>query len=137
MSINFYFEDIETFQLGLPKSRTWIINTIKSEGKIAGEISFIFCSDDYLLEINRQYLNHDYYTDIITFDYVENEIISGDIFISIDRVKENASEFKLSFQNELNRIMIHGVLHLIGYKDKEEDEKVLMTTKEDYYLRNY
>ena len=137
VSINFYFEDIEEFQLDLPKSINWINNTIKKEDKITGEISFILCSDDYLLDINRQYLDHNYYTDIITFDYVENGIISGDIFISVDRVKENASEYEVSFQNELNRIVIHGVLHLLGYKDKEADQKKQMTSKEDYYLRDY
>jgi len=134
VSINFYFEDIEEFQLDLPKSKKWIKDTISKEGSQTGDISFIFCSDDYLLEINKQYLNHDYYTDIITFDYVEDDVISGDIFISIDRVKENAAAFQVSFLNELNRILIHGVLHLLGYKDKSDEEKKLMTSKEDYYL---
>lgn len=137
MSINFYFEDIEEFQLDLPKSENWIKNTIINEGQTLGEISFIFCSDDYLLDINRQYLDHDYYTDIITFDYVERGIISGDIFISVDRVRENANAYKVTFENELNRILIHGVLHLLGYQDKEPEEKELMTAKEDYYLSDY
>ncbi|WP_321286616.1 rRNA maturation RNase YbeY [uncultured Sunxiuqinia sp.] len=137
MSINFYFEDVEEFQLNLPKSEDWIRNTILNEGKQSGEISFIFCSDDYLLDINRQYLDHDYYTDIITFDYVEGNLISGDIFISIDRVKENADVFKVSFENELNRIIIHGVLHLLGYKDKDSTQKEVMTGKEDYYLQKF
>ncbi|WP_082326582.1 rRNA maturation RNase YbeY, partial [Sunxiuqinia dokdonensis] len=123
MSINFYFEEIEEFQLDLPKSKKWIKNTIKKEGREPGEITFIFCSDDYLLEINKQYLDHDYYTDIITFDYVEGKEISGDIFISVDRVKENAATFGVDFQNELNRVLVHGVLHLLGYKDKSADEK--------------
>ncbi|WP_339736805.1 rRNA maturation RNase YbeY [uncultured Sunxiuqinia sp.] len=137
MSINFYFEEIEEFQLDLPKSKKWIKNTISKEGSQPGDITFIFCSDDYLLEINRQYLDHDYYTDIITFDYVEGDLISGDIFISVDRVRENAATFGVSFLNELNRIVIHGVLHLLGYKDKEPEEKELMTTKEDTYLLDY
>lgn len=137
MSINFYFEDIEEFQLDLPKTKSWIKSTISKENQQTGEISFIFCTDDYLLEINKQYLDHDYYTDIITFDYVEDSIISGDIFISVDRVQENADQFKVSFSNELNRIIIHGVLHLLGYKDKEAPDKKLMTQKEDYYLRDY
>ena len=137
MSINFYFEDVEEFQLDLPKSEDWIKNTILNEGKQSGEISFVFCSDDYLLDINRQYLDHDYYTDIITFDYVEGNLISGDIFISIDRVKENADVFKVSFENELNRIIIHGVLHLLGYKDKDSKQKEVMTGKEDYYLQKF
>ncbi|MHA7110938.1 rRNA maturation RNase YbeY [Sunxiuqinia elliptica] len=137
MSINFYFEDIEEFQLDQPKTIEWIKNSIRKEGKNTSEISFIFCSDDYLLDINRQYLDHDYYTDIITFDYVEGDDVSGDVFISIDRVRENAETFQVSFQNELNRIIIHGVLHLLGYKDKEADEKKIMTGKEDYYLGDY
>jgi rRNA maturation RNase YbeY len=86
------------------------------------------------LEVNKQYLNHDYFTDIITFDYVENDIVSGDIFISCDRVKENAKEFDKTFENELSRIIIHGVLHLLGYKDKVKKDKLLMTQKEDFYL---
>lgn len=137
MSINFYFEEIEEFQLDLPKSKKWIKNTIKKEGREPGEITFIFCSDDYLLEINKQYLDHDYYTDIITFDYVEGKEISGDIFISVDRVKENAATFGVDFQNELNRVLVHGVLHLLGYKDKSADEKKLMTSKEDEYLQEF
>lgn len=134
MSINFYFEEIDEFSLDLPKTIHWIEQTIQKEKKKTGEISFIFCSDEYLLEINRSYLDHDYYTDIITFDYVENGEISGDIFISVDRVQDNAEKFQVSFDNELNRIMIHGVLHLCGYKDKAVNEKKLMTSKEDYYL---
>jgi len=137
VSINFYFEEIEEFQLDLPKSKKWIKNTIKKEGREPGEITFIFCSDDYLLEINKQYLDHDYYTDIITFDYVEGKEISGDIFISVDRVKENAATFGVDFQNELNRVLVHGVLHLLGYKDKSADEKKLMTSKEDEYLHEF
>ena len=137
MSINFYFEDVEELQFDLPKTTNWINKTISNEKKKTGEISFVFCGDDYLLDINRQYLDHDYYTDIITFDYVENGLISGDIFISIDRVKENAMKYDVSLLNELNRIMIHGVLHLVGYKDKAKEEKELMTSKEDYYLKEF
>ena len=133
MSLNYYFEEVKDFPISQNIDR-WIENTILSEKKKAGEISFIFCSDDYLLEINKEHLNHDYYTDVITFDYVVDDEISGDIFISIDRIKENAKEFTVSFTDELNRIMIHGVLHLLGYKDKEKDEKELMTKKEDEYL---
>jgi rRNA maturation RNase YbeY len=136
VSINFYFEDIKKFPLDLPKTKNWIKKSISTEEKKTGEISFIFCSDDYLLGINRQYLEHDYFTDIITFDYVEDDIISGDIFISIDRVKENATEFKASFQDELNRVIIHGVLHLIGYKDKGVADKNMMNKKEDFYLQH-
>jgi rRNA maturation RNase YbeY len=107
---------------------------IGEEKKKTGDISFIFCSDEYLLGINQQYLEHDYYTDIITFDDVSGELISGDIFISVDRVRENAEIYGQSFSDELHRIIIHGVLHLLGYKDKEPDQKEIMTGKEDYYL---
>lgn len=134
MSINYFAEDISIPKIRRKLTSGWIKNTIDSEGKITGDISFIFCSDDYLLEVNRKFLQHDYFTDIITFDYVENNLISGDIFISVDRVKENAAKFSKTFENELYRILIHGILHLLGYKDKEIRDKVLMTEKEDFYL---
>lgn len=134
MSINYCSEDVSVPKIKKRKISGWIKETIISEGKIPGEISFIFCSDNFLLEVNKQYLNHDYFTDIITFDYVENDVISGDIFISCDRVKENAKEFNVEFLNELSRIIIHGVLHLCGYKDKSKKDKFLMTQKEDFYL---
>lgn len=134
MSIHYCSEDVSSPKIAKRKITNWIKETILSEGKILGDISFIFCSDNYLLEVNRKFLNHDYFTDIITFDYVENDIISGDIFISCDRVAENALEFKAGFDNELLRIIIHGVLHLLGYKDKIRKDKKLMTQKEDFYL---
>lgn len=109
----------------------WISNVILSENKNIGEISYIFCDDEYLLEINKQYLNHDYYTDIISFDYTEADVISGDIFVSIDRVKENALDFAVSFDNELKRVIIHGVLHFCGFKDKSKEEEETMRFKEE------
>jgi len=135
MSIQYLSEDTAVPKFQKRKINNWIKQTIASEGKILGDISFIFCSDAYLLEVNKQYLNHDYFTDIITFDYVEGNLISGDIFISCDRVKENGMEFKTGFDNELRRIIIHGVLHLLGYKDKSKKDKLLMTVKEDLYLK--
>lgn len=135
MSIQYCSEDLSVPKFQKRKITRWIKETITSEGKTLGDISFIFCSDAYLLEVNKQYLNHDYFTDIITFDYVENGLISGDIFISCDRVKENAAEFNTGFENELYRIIIHGVLHLLGYKDKSKKDKLLMTDKEDLYLK--
>lgn len=135
MSIQYCSEDLAVPKFQKRKITRWIKETITSEGKTLGDISFIFCSDTYLLEVNKQYLNHDYFTDIITFDYVEGNLISGDIFISCDRVKENAAEFKTGFDNELFRIIIHGVLHLLGYKDKSKKDKLLMTEKEDMYLK--
>jgi len=134
MSIQYCSEDISVPKFQKRKISGWIKETIISEEKIPGDISFIFCSDNYLLEVNKQYLNHDYFTDIITFDYVENNVVSGDIFISCDRVKENAREFNAEFLYELSRIIIHGILHLCGYKDKSKKDKLLMTQKEDFYL---
>lgn len=114
--------------------RKWIFSTAEFEKKQLGEISFVYCSDNYLLEVNKKYLDHNYYTDIITFPYNEGNIISGDLLISIDRIKENALELGVIFENELHRVMIHGVLHLMGYNDKTPDQKAQMTEKEDYYL---
>ena len=116
------------------KTIDWIISTIHQEGKSVTEISYIFCSDAYLHQMNLEYLNHDTYTDIITFDYTENSVVSGDIFISVDRVKENAKKFNTTFKNELSRVIIHGVLHLVGYKDKSTEQKQVMRSKEDFYL---
>lgn len=135
MSIQYCSEDVSLPKIQKRRMTRWIKETIASEGKTIGDISFIFCSDAYLLEMNKQYLNHDYFTDIITFDYVEENVISGDIFISCDRVKENALEFNTGFENELSRIIIHGVLHLLGFKDKTKKDKLLMTQKEDFYLK--
>ena len=99
-----------------------------------GAISFIFCNDDYLLDVNRKYLNHDYYTDIITFDYREGDILSGDIFISLDTVRSNAKEFGSTFKDELHRVIVHGVLHLIGFNDKSEEESLVMRENENKCL---
>ena len=112
----------------------WIINSIINESKRVGELSFIFCTDEYLLEKNIQFLDHDTYTDIITFDYCEGDIISGDIFVSVERVTENANAFGVDFEDELDRVLIHGVLHLAGYQDKSKDEVNTMREKEDFYL---
>jgi rRNA maturation RNase YbeY len=109
-------------------------NVVKTELKELGDISIIFVSDQYLLEMNQKYLNHDYFTDIITFDYCEHNIISGDLFISIDRVKENAYSFNVDELTEIHRVMIHGVLHLCGYKDKTEEEEKNMRLLENKYL---
>ncbi len=112
------------------KYEDWIDSIIESEDKEAGEINYIFCDDEYLHEINMKYLEHDTLTDIISFDYCIGDLISGDIFISIDRVKENAQEFDVSIENELLRVMAHGVLHYCGYKDKSDEEANLMRLKE-------
>jgi rRNA maturation RNase YbeY len=132
--IEIFYEDIPSLSLQKKIIKKLVKSLIINEKYELGEISFIFCSDNYLLEVNKQYLNHDYYTDIITFDYVENNIISGDLFISVDRVKENADIFKTEFKTELFRVIFHGVLHLTGYNDKTEDERKIMREKENYYL---
>ena len=111
-----------------------LINLVCEEEKILGDISIIFVSDEYLLEMNQSYLSHDYYTDIITFDYCEGNLISGDLFISVDRVEENADTFNVAFLSELHRVMIHGVLHLCGYKDKSMEEEKQMRLLENKYL---
>lgn len=134
MSINFFKEDVSIGRFNQTVLKKWIDSAVKEEGFKTGEISFIFCSDQYLLEINKQYLDHHYFTDVITFDYVDGKDISGDIFISIDRIKENAVEYGVSFQQELERVVIHGVLHLIGYDDKDDVSQLVMTQKEDEYL---
>lgn len=112
----------------------WVEKTIQNEGCKLEEIAYIFCNDDYLLEKNITYLDHDTLTDIISFDYSVGKLISGDIFISIERVKENAINFKVDFIDELHRVIIHGILHFCGYKDKTKEEKETMRAKEDYYL---
>ena len=110
--------------------KDWLIKIIHSEAKETGDLNFIFTGDNYLLEVNQNYLNHDTYTDIITFDYSEHATLSGDIFISVERVKDNAETFKVEFAEELLRVMSHGILHLAGYGDKEENETALMRKKE-------
>lgn len=113
---------------------SWITSAIIEEGKELAEVSYVFCSDDYLLKINQDHLNHDTYTDIITFDYTENGIISSEIYISVDRVKENAKGLGVAMLDEMHRVIIHGVLHLCGYKDKSDKQAAEMRAKEDYYL---
>jgi probable rRNA maturation factor len=109
----------------------WIGDVVSSEGFQVGEINYIFCDDSYLNKINQEFLNHDTFTDIISFDYTLGKEVGGDIFISIERVLENAEKFNEVFENELHRVMIHGILHFMGYKDKTKKEKTLMRTKED------
>ena len=128
------YEDVDDLSLNETDLTNWISKICLSENHQLGDISLIFCSDEYLLDMNRTHLDHDYYTDIITFDYTDNQIVSGDLFISVDRVRENASDFNVSFQHELHRVIIHGVLHLCGYKDKSNDEEKLMRTKENNAL---
>ena len=133
--IHFFSEDISYTLKQKASLRAWIKSTIVDEGYKLSELNFIFCSDIYLLSINQTYLKHDTYTDIITFDNSENKkVIAGDIFISIDRIRENALNFKVKEEDELQRVMIHGTLHLLGHKDKGKAARALMTEKEDFYL---
>lgn len=115
----------------------WIENVLASEGKSLGELSYIFCDDEYLLEINQQYLDHDTLTDIISFDYTEGDMVSGDIFISVERVQDNANDLNTIFEEELKRVIIHGVLHYCGYKDKSASDEVLMRSKEDEKIKMF
>lgn len=133
--ITFRIEENLDFSFGNETEvRSWIKKVLKQEGKTLGNISYLFCTDDYLLNINRQFLKHDFYTDIITFDYSIKNRVEGEIFISADRVKENAKTFKQGFQKELMRTVIHGILHLCGYKDKTPGDNKRMRMKEDEAL---
>jgi len=135
-NIAFFSEDIDYKIKEKQKIREWVGATVKREGfRRVGEVNFILCSDAYLLKINKQYLNHDTYTDIVTFDSSEDEdVIAGDIFISVERTAENAKKFNISERDELHRVIIHGILHLCGYLDKRKKDKELMTAKENEYL---
>ena len=135
--IDFEFLDVEIPGFDSEFFISSLESLIGSENFDSGEITIVFCTDDYLLEMNKRYLNHNFYTDIITFDYSENGVISGDLFISIDRVNDNAGSFSVSVDNELKRVIYHGVLHLCGYKDKTEKDKKEMREKENYYLEKF
>ena len=134
-NIQLFYEDIPSLKINDTLLDNYINTLISKELCTKGDISIIFCSDAYLLEINKQYLNHNYYTDIVTFDYGENSVISGDLFISVDRIIENAENFNVTFKEELFRVVFHGVLHLVGYNDKSAEEQKEMRQKEDFYLR--
>lgn len=135
MSVNFFSEETSFIPDNQQFIRKWIFSVIGDKGFVPGTLNYIFCNDSYLLTINQQYLDHDTYTDIITFDYSTGKVISGDIFISVDRVRENALSFNKTFENELNRVIIHGILHLCGLKDKSAEESKRMRSEEDHYLR--
>ena len=133
--ISFFEEDIQYNLKDKLKVKQWIKDTIGAEGFKLDELTYVFCSDEYLLQINQQYLDHDTYTDIITFDNSsEDKVITGDIFISIERIRENAAKFNQSVTDELHRVIIHGALHLLGYKDKTAADSKNMTQMEDKYL---
>jgi rRNA maturation RNase YbeY len=133
--INFFTET--EFKINEDEINSWLLSVIASEDKNLGEINYIFCDDAYLLSINQQYLDHDTYTDIISFDTSEGNDLSGDIFISVERIKENAQQFNVSVDDELKRVLAHGILHFCGYKDKTDDEAKLMREKEDEKLKMF
>ena len=135
--IQFFFENIEEFLLP-NRVEEWIEQLISTEEKKTGNINYIFCDDEYLLKVNQDFLNHDYSTDVITFDYVKGKTSSGDIFISITRIKENAITLSDNdFERELIRVLAHGVLHLCGYKDKSEGDQKIMRAKENFYIDRF
>lgn len=133
MAVSFNFDNSFNLKDRL-KIKRWIKQVVENAGFRLGSVSYIFCSDEKILEVNKQYLNHDFYTDIITFDYVEKDIINGDIFISTDRVRENAKDFNVAFEEELHRVIIHGILHLLGQQDHSPKEKKQMRKKENEAL---
>jgi len=133
--VDYSFEDVpEIDNFSIDFYDNWLSKVASIENKILGDVTLIFCSNEYLLKINQEYLNHDYYTDIITFDYTEDNIICGDLFISLEMVAENAISNNVPFINEINRVIVHGVLHLIGYKDKSDEDSKLMRKKENQML---
>ena len=134
--IEFHFKSELVIQ-NKPDYVDWINRVIISEGFSVGQIDYIFCSDEYLLKLNKEYLNHDTFTDIITFDYTDGKIISGDIFISTYRVEDNARKFDVEFLNELRRVMSHGILHLAGFGDKSIEEKKIMREKEEEKIKMF
>jgi len=134
MPIRYFNEELKYTLKNKRIIKRWIFETIESENYICGDINIIITTDKNILEINKEHLSHNYYTDIITFDYCENKSISGDIFISLDTVKNNSLRFSVSLLDELHRVIIHGILHLIGYNDKSKIQKAEMKQKENFYL---
>ena len=130
-SISFHNEGVNTKTPLKRLLKAWIKEFVSNHGKKVGELAFVFCTDEKILEVNQSFLQHDYYTDIITFDYCEGDFVSGDIYISVERVQENAISHQVGYNNELLRVLAHGVLHLIGFQDKEENKKAEMTKNED------
>ncbi len=134
MPIRYFSEQVEFEIKNKRKISNWILSVAKKEKKAIGDLTYVYCSDDYLWSLNQKFLNHKTLTDIITFDYSEGKTLAGEIYISIERVAENAQKFKVGFEDELHRVMIHGILHLAGYKDKRSAQKALMRKKEEACL---
>lgn len=132
--IEYFSEEVSMPDFNQADVNDWIATIIENHKKELGEITVIFCSDDYILKVNREYLSHDYFTDIITFDYCEGSLVNGDLFISLDTVLDNSKDFETGYDNELMRVIIHGVLHLIGFNDKTDTEQEEMTRQENISL---
>lgn len=135
--VSFFFEGVKVNLAKRTDLKKYILYIFKNQGKKIKSVNYIFCTDNFLLEINRQYLNHNFFTDIITFDLSETDSIEAEIYISIDRVKDNAVQLGVSFKSEIHRVIFHGVLHLCGYKDTSKAEKNKMRIKEEFYLKKY
>lgn len=132
--ISFFLQDTEFVYKNKMLSRSWLKETALCESRTIGDVNVIFCSDRYILDVNKKYLGHDYYTDIITFDYCEGSRLSGDLFISVDTVRDNSKFYNSAFDDEIHRVIVHGLLHLIGYDDHSEADQKLMRSKENQYL---
>lgn len=133
--VRYFFEDTSFVFKGRKLNNLWLKTVAESEICRIGDVNIIFCSDNYILDVNQKYLQHDYFTDVITFDYCQDNILSGDIFVSVDTVRENALTYGAdSFEQELQRVMVHGLLHLIGYDDQTPEQQNVMRSKENYYL---
>ncbi len=132
--VSYFVQDTDFKFVKRRLNNAWLKLVADSEVRKLGNINIIFCSDNYILDVNMKYLQHDYFTDIITFDYCEGNVLSGDLFISVDSVRENSVFFKTEFADELNRVIVHGILHLIGYDDHTPEDQKIMREKENYYL---
>lgn len=133
--VSYFFQDTK-FKFNCRRlNNFWLKTVARSEVRKLGDVNIIFCSDNYILDINQKYLQHDYFTDIITFDYCEGDVLSGDLFISVDSVRENSVLYNTEFADELNRVIVHGILHLVGYDDHTPEEQKTMREKENYYLQ--
>jgi len=133
--INFHAEEVEFPEIQIDRVKLWIKSVVEQRSKVLGELSLVFCSDEYILKVNQKYLDHDYFTDIITFDYCSGSQISGDLIISLDTVLSNSQKFNSSYDTELHRVIIHGVLHLLGYQDKTDSDAKEMRRNEDFALK--
>ncbi len=137
---SFQFHTVENIKMPFKdkkRYRTWLVSVVEAENKTVDYVNFIFCSDEFLKEINIKYLNHDYYTDIITFPYKEGDLIQSDIYISLERVAENAQVYGVSIDKELQRVMVHGILHLMGYNDQTDEEVAVMRAKETHFIEHF